>query len=62
MEYDDILFAAWMDDLGVFWGYRPQDPAQLERWDHIPYTIAPDLRVRPFPKAGVGHQYPVLRP
>lgn len=40
MEYDDILFAAWMDDLGVFWGYRPQDPAQLERWDHIPYTIA----------------------
>jgi uncharacterized protein len=42
MEYDDdILFAAaWMHDLGVFRGHRPQDPEQLERWDHVPYTIA----------------------
>ena len=42
MEYDDdILFAAaWMHDLGVFLGHRPQDPAQLEGWDHIPYTVA----------------------
>jgi uncharacterized protein len=42
MEYDDdILFAAaWMHDLGVFTGHRPQDPAQLARWDHVPYTIA----------------------
>ena len=38
---DDILFAAaWMHDLGVFIGNRPEDPAQLARWDHIPYTIA----------------------
>ena len=41
---DDILFAAaWMHDLGVFLGHRPSglsDPAQLERWDHVPYTIA----------------------
>ena len=42
MQYDDdILFAAaWMHDLGVFRGHRPQDQAQLERWDHVPYTIA----------------------
>ena len=42
MEYDDdILFAAaWMHDLGVFLGHRPQDPARLECWDHVPYTIA----------------------
>jgi uncharacterized protein len=42
MEYDDdILFAAaWMHDLGVFLGHRPQDPQQLARWDHVPYTIA----------------------
>lgn len=42
MEYDDdILFAAaWMHDLGVFLGHRPQDPAQLECWDHVPNTIA----------------------
>ncbi|HEY1257069.1 MAG TPA: HD domain-containing protein [Terracidiphilus sp.] len=38
---DDILFAsAWMHDLGVFQGHRPQDPAELARWDHIPNTIA----------------------
>lgn len=42
MEYDDdILFAAtWMHDLGVFLGHRPQDAAELARWDHVPYTIA----------------------
>lgn len=42
MEYDDdILFAAaWLHDLGVFLGHRPRDPAELEHWDHIPYTIA----------------------
>lgn len=41
MQYDDdILFAAaWMHDLGVFLGHRPQDPEQLSRWDHVPYTI-----------------------
>jgi uncharacterized protein len=41
MQYDDdILFAAaWMHDLGVFLGHRPQDPAQLSHWDHVPYTI-----------------------
>jgi uncharacterized protein len=38
---DDILFAAaWMHDLGVFLGHRPKDPAELARWDHVPYTIA----------------------
>lgn len=38
---DDVLFAAaWMHDLGVFVGHRPQDPEDLARWDHVPYTIA----------------------
>jgi uncharacterized protein len=37
---DDVLFAAaWMHDLGVFVGHRPADPAELARWDHVPYTI-----------------------
>jgi uncharacterized protein len=42
MEFDDdILFAAaWMHDLGVFIGHRPEDPAELARWNHVPYTIA----------------------
>jgi uncharacterized protein len=41
-EYDDdVLFAAaWMHDLGDFLGHRPQDPAELAKWDHVPYTIA----------------------
>ena len=41
MEFDeDVLFAAaWMHDLGVFIGHRPEDPDQLARWDHTPYTI-----------------------
>jgi len=38
---DDILFAAaWMHDLGVFIGHRPDSPEELARWDHVPYTIA----------------------
>lgn len=38
---DDIVFAAaWMHDLGVFIGHRPEDAEQLARWDHVPYTIA----------------------
>lgn len=37
---DDVLFAAaWMHDLGVFLGHRPQSPEQLTRWNHVPYTI-----------------------
>ncbi len=42
MEYDDdvVFAAAWMHDLGVFLGHRPSDPAELSRWDHVPYTIA----------------------
>jgi uncharacterized protein len=41
MHYDDdVLFAAsWLHDLGVFLGHRPQNPEQLSRWDHVPYTI-----------------------
>ncbi|HTW78569.1 MAG TPA: HD domain-containing protein [Terracidiphilus sp.] len=38
---DDILFAAaWMHDLGVFLGHRPNDLVALARWDHVPYTVA----------------------
>ena len=42
LEYDDdvVFAAAWMHDLGVFAGHRPQDSAALARWDHVPYTVA----------------------
>ncbi len=38
---DDVLFAAaWMHDLGVFIGHRPEEPEALKAWNHVPYTIA----------------------
>jgi len=38
---DDVLFAAaWMHDLGVYIGHRPVNQTELERWNHVPYTIA----------------------
>jgi uncharacterized protein len=42
MEFDDdiVFAAAWMHDLGVFLGHRPQDLAELARWNHVPYTVA----------------------
>lgn len=42
IEYDDdtLFAAAWMHDLGVFLGHRPQDPSELAHWDHVPYTVA----------------------
>jgi uncharacterized protein len=37
---EDVLFAAaWMHDLGVFIGHRPEDPAALAKWDNVAYAI-----------------------
>jgi len=37
---DDVLYAAaWLHDLGVFVGHRPEDPEALERWDMLAYAI-----------------------
>jgi uncharacterized protein len=36
---DDVVFAAaWLHDLGVFVGHRPEDPKALASWDHIAYA------------------------
>jgi uncharacterized protein len=43
---DDILHAAaWLHDLGVFTGHRPENPAELAAWDHVAYAArqAPQL-------------------
>ncbi len=43
---DDIVFAgAFLHDLGVFIGHRPEDPEQLKQWNHVAYTCerAPGL-------------------
>jgi uncharacterized protein len=54
---DDVLYAAaWMHDLGVFIGHRPEEPAALARWDHLAYVLknAPDiLRGCGFPAAKI---------
>ncbi len=45
---DDVLFAAaWMHDLGVVLGHIPSDPADLVRWNHVPYTITRSLELLP---------------
>jgi uncharacterized protein len=37
---DDVLYAAaWLHDLGVFVGHRPDDPAALAAWDNVAYAV-----------------------
>lgn len=37
---DEVLFAAaWLHDLGVFVGHRPEEPAALAAWDWIAYAL-----------------------
>ena len=54
---DDVVYAAaWMHDLGVFIGHRPEDPMALAAWDHIAYAMreAPAfLRRFGFPSAKI---------
>jgi len=40
-SYDDdaVFAAAWMHDLGVFIGHRPEDLTALANWDMIAYAI-----------------------
>ncbi len=43
---DDVVFAAaYLHDLGVFIGNRPENPELLQGWDHVKYAVevAPDL-------------------
>lgn len=39
--YDsDVLYAAaWLHDLGVFIGQRPENPAELASWDSVAYAM-----------------------
>jgi uncharacterized protein len=41
MSYDDdvVYAAAWLHDLGVFIGHRPEDPEALSRWDNVSYAM-----------------------
>jgi uncharacterized protein len=58
LDYDsDILTAAaWLHDLGVFAGHRPEDPGDLARWDPVAYACsrAPEiLREAGFPETKI---------
>src|ERR1700722_12027656 len=41
LSYDDdvVYAAAWLHDLGVFIGHRPEDPDELVRWDNVAYAV-----------------------
>jgi uncharacterized protein len=41
LSYDDdvVYAAAWLHDLGVFIGHRPEDPVALSRWDNVTYAM-----------------------
>jgi uncharacterized protein len=37
---DDVVYAAaWLHDLGVFIGHRPEEPSALAVWDSVRYAI-----------------------
>jgi uncharacterized protein len=45
---DDVLFAAaWLHDLGVFIGHRPEDPIALSRWDSLAYALCETPKLLP---------------
>lgn len=52
---DDVVFAAaWLHDLGVFVGHRPEEPEALARWDNVAYAMEKSpavLRQAGFPAA-----------
>jgi uncharacterized protein len=74
LDYDDdVLFsAAWLHDIGVFVGHRPEETATLASWNNVTYAVekAPALlREFGFPEqkiptvlAAIEHHQPSGRP
>jgi uncharacterized protein len=62
---DDVLYAAaWMHDLGVFIGHRPEAPAALAAWDHVAYAarhMPPILKQFGFPEGKIPAVVEVIR-
>jgi uncharacterized protein len=66
MSYDDdvVYAAAWLHDLGVFIGHRPEDPVKLSGWDNVSYAMqqAPEvLRQAGFPTTKVAQVVEAIR-
>ena len=58
MAYDDdiVFAAAFLHDLGVFTGHRPEEPESLSRWDNTRYALEKSpsiLEAIGFPKAKI---------
>jgi uncharacterized protein len=63
-DRDVVLAAAWLHDLGVFIGHRPEDPSQLAGWDHVAYacTRSPQiLREAGFPEQKIAAVLDAIR-
>jgi uncharacterized protein len=62
---DDVVYAsAWLHDLGVFIGHRPEDPILLARWDCVLYALdrAPGLLMElGFPRQKIAHVLDCIR-
>jgi uncharacterized protein len=62
---DDIVFAsAWLHDLGVFAGHRPEEPSALAAWDSVAYAIRHSpaiLRSVGFPEAKIAAVQEAIR-
>ena len=62
---DDVVYAAaWLHDLGVFVGHRPEDPVALAAWDNVRYAMqqAPAvLQQCGFPATKVVHVVEAIR-
>ncbi len=66
LDYDDdvVHAAAWLHDLGVFRGHRPEEIEQLSQWDNVAYAMqhAPRvLREAGFPEAKIGAVVEAIR-
>ena len=66
MSYDDdvVYAAAWLHDLGVFIGHRPEDPELLSGWDNVSYAMkqAPAALLRSgFPTTKVAQVVEAIR-
>lgn len=62
---DDVVFAAaYLHDLGVFIGHRPEDPEALARWNHVLYTCEQTPRLLAatgFPREKIAAVVEVIR-
>ncbi len=66
LDYDDdvVYASAWLHDLGVFVGHRPEEPEMLKRWDNVEYALglAPGkLAEVGFPRAKVAAVLEAIR-